>query len=76
MKTLTLNKNYKGCYSKRIDNVEISVSNCFICNGFGSNEWYGTIKDWDKSDKDFITFHVFGETKKEVYKMILNKLNN
>ena len=72
--TLRLNKNSIGCYSKRIDNIEISVNNCFISMGIGSNEWEGTIKDWSKSDEDFITFHVFGKTKKEVYKMMVDEL--
>ena len=74
MKTLNLNRQSQGDYSKRIGNIEIKVTNAFISNGMGSNEWEGLICDWSKNDEEFITFHVFGNTKKEVYSMVVSEL--
>lgn len=74
MTTLNLNKQSKGYYSKRIGNVEITVSNPLISCGMGANEWQGFINDWSNSDEEFNVFKVFASTKKEVYKAIINEL--
>ena len=59
MKTLKLNKQSKGYYTNKIDNIEVIISE------FQGN-WTGQILDWNKSDDEFIIYKTFASTKKIV----------
>lgn len=63
MKTLSLNKQCKGYYTKTVNDITITVSNAFIQCGYGSS------KDWNLviENKEDVVVNSFFANKKDAY---------
>jgi hypothetical protein len=64
MTTLSLNKKFKGYYTKKVNDITITISNAYIQCGIGCG------KDWQlviENSKDIVV-STFFPSKKDAYK--------
>ena len=71
--TITLNRIYEGYYTKKVGDIEVTVSNPKVSLGIGSNAWQLNIT---KGNLDEELVNEWFDRKKDAYKFATNYIIN